>query len=141
MFLKDQMGSKETICNLTVDDGASDSICSGPQDPEKGSATPKRPGKKTPKKLTAEESLIKAAEQIVEKIPSVPATLSSPKRLKLSDNKHFGQTVARQLMRLEEGEEKENLKLEIQVMIYNSQYGSRPSSRNVPFQRHFQGNY
>ena len=56
--------------------------------------------KKTTKKLTTEECLIKAAELIVEKIP--PGPTISPKRSKLSDDKHFGQTIARQLARLEE---------------------------------------
>ena len=37
------------------------------------------------------------------------------------DDEHFGQTVARQLAWLEEGDEKENLKLQIQVLIHNSQ--------------------
>ena len=67
---------------------------------------------------TTEKCLIKAAELIVEKI--TPGPTISPKRSKLSDDEHFGQTVARQLARLEEGEEKENLKLQIQV--FNSQY-------------------
>ena len=94
--------------------------------------------KKTTKNLTTEECLIKAAEQIVEKIP--PGPTISPKRSKLSDDEHFGQTVAQQLARLEEGEEKENLKLQIQVLIiHNSQYGTRPSQQfmlksNIPFQ-------
>ena len=103
-----------------------DSACSVAQDPE----TPKKPVKKTTKMLTTEECLIKAAERIVEKIP--PGPTISPKRKK-------GQTVARQLARLEEGEEKENLKLQIQVLIHNSQYGTRPSQQfmlksNIPFQ-------
>ena len=83
-----------------------DSACSPALDTE----TPKKPVKKTTKKLTTEECLIKAAEQIVEKIP--PGPTISPKRSKLSDDEHFGQTVARQLARLGEGEEKENLKLQ-----------------------------
>ena len=93
--------------------------------------------KKTTKKLTTEEWLIKAAEQVVEKIP--PGPTISPKWSKLSDDEHFGQPVARQLARLEEGEEKENLTLQIQVLINNSQYGTRPSQQfvlksNIPFQ-------
>ena len=104
MFLKDQIRSDmPNVCNLTVEDDL-DSACSVAQDPE----TPKKPVKKTTKKLTTEECLIKAAEQILEK--NSPGPTISPKRSKLSDNKHFGQTVARQLARLEEGKEKENLK-------------------------------
>ena len=130
MFLKNQIRSdRPNICNLTVEDDL-DSACSVAQDPE----TPKKPVKKTTIKLTTEECLIKAAEQIVEKISQGPT-----KRSKLSDDEHFGQTVARQLARLEEGEEKENLKLQIQVLIHNSQYGTRPSQQfmlksNIPFQ-------
>ena len=133
VFLKDQIRSDMTnVCNLTVEDDL-DSACSVAQDPE----TPKKPVKKTTKKLTTEECLIKAAEQIVEKIP--PGPTISPKRSKLSDGEHFSQPVARQLARLEEGEEKENLKLHIQVLIHNSQYGTRPSQQfmlknNFPFQ-------
>lgn len=133
MFLKDQIRSdRPNVCNLTVEDDL-DSACSVAQDPE----TPKKPVKKTTKKVTTEECLIKAAEQIVEKIP--PGPTISPNRSKLSDDEHFGQTVARQLARLEEGEEKENLKLQIQVLIHNSQYGTRPSQQfmlksNIPFQ-------
>ena len=72
----------------------------------------------------------------MEKIPLGPTI--SPKRSKLSDDEHFGQTVARQLARLEEGEEKENLKLQIQVLIHNSQYETRPSQQfmlksNIPY--------
>jgi len=125
MFLKDQIRSdRPNVCNLTLEDDL-DSACSVAQDSE----TPKKPVKKTTKKLTTEECLIKAAE---------PPTIS-PKRSKLSDDEHFGQTVARQLARLEKGQEKENLKLQIQVVIHNSQYGTRPSQQfmlksNIPFQ-------
>jgi len=102
-------------------------------DPE----TLQKPVKKTTKKLTTEECLIKAAEQIAEKI--LPGPTISPKRSKLSNDEHFGQTVVRQLARLEEGEEKDNLKLQIQVLIHNSQYGTCPSQQlmlksNIPFQ-------
>jgi len=133
MFLKDQIRSDSPdVCNLTVEDDL-DSACSVVQDPE----TPKKPVKKTTKKLTTEECLIKAGEQIVEKIPQTPIIL--PKRSKLNDDEHFGRTVARQLARLEEGEEKDNLKLQIQVLIHNSQYRTRPSQQfmlksNIPFQ-------
>ena len=133
MLLKDQIRSdRPNVCNLTVEDDL-DSACSVSQDPE----TPNKPVKKTTKKLTTEECLIKAAEQIVEKNP--PGPTISPKRSKLSDDEHFGPTVARQLARLEEEEEKETLKLQIQVLIHNSQYGTRPSQQfmlksNVPFQ-------
>ena len=133
MFLKDQIRSdRSNVCNLTVEDDL-DSVCSVAQDRE----TPKKPVKETTEKLTTEECLIKASEQIVEKIPVGPTI--SPKRSKLSDDEHLGQTVALQLARLEEGEEKENLKLHIQVLIHNSQYGKRPSQQfmlrsNFPFQ-------
>ena len=64
MFLKDQIRSyRSNACNLTVEDDL-DSAFSVAQDPE----TPKKPVKKTPKKLATEECLIKAAEQIVEKL-------------------------------------------------------------------------
>ena len=63
MFLKDQVRSDgPNVCNLTVEDDL-DSACSVAKDPE----TPKKPVKKTTKKLTTEECLIKAAEEIVEK--------------------------------------------------------------------------
>ena len=133
MFLKDQVRSdRPNVCNLTVEDDL-DSACSVAQDPE----TPKKPVKKTTKKLTTEECLIKAAEEIAEKIPPRPTILR--KRSKLTDDERFGQTVARQLARLEEGEEKEKSKLHIQVLIYNSQNGTRPSQQfmlksNIPFQ-------
>ena len=135
MFLRDQVRSDgPNVCNLTVKDDL-DSACCVAQDPE----TPKKPVKKTTKKLTTEECLIKAAEEIVEKIPPVPTILR--KRSKHTDDEHFGQTVARQLARLEEGEgeEKENLKLHIQVLIHNSPNGTRPSQQfmlksNNPFQ-------
>ena len=80
--------------------------------------------KKTPKKASSEETLLKVAEQIVEKIPSQP--LSSPKRQKLSDDEHFGQTIARLLSKFQDGEEKEMLKLEIQMLIHSKMYGRRP---------------
>ena len=74
MFLKDQIRSyRPNVCNLTVEDDL-DSACSVAQDPE----TPKKPVKKTTKKLTTEECLIKAAEQIVEK----PRTYNFTKRVK-----------------------------------------------------------
>ena len=58
MFLKYRIRSdRPNVCNLTVEDDL-DSACSVAQDPE----TPKKPVK-----LTTEECLIKAAEQIVEK--------------------------------------------------------------------------
>ena len=62
VFLKDQIRSdRPNVYNLTVKDDL-DSACSFAKDPE----TPKKPVKKTTKKLT-EECLIKAAEQIMEK--------------------------------------------------------------------------
>ena len=53
MFLKDQIRSdRPNVCNLTVEDDL-DSACSVAQDPE----TPKKPVKKTTKKVTTEECL------------------------------------------------------------------------------------
>ena len=63
VFLKVQIRSDmPNVCNLTVEDDL-DSACSVAQDPE----APKKPVRKTTKKLTTEECLIKAAKQIVEK--------------------------------------------------------------------------
>ena len=125
MFLKDQIRSyRSNVCNLTVEDDL-DSACSVAQDPE----TPKKPVKKTPKKLTTEDCAL--SRQLSRLWKNLGPTIS-PKGSRLSDYEHFGQTVAQQLAQLEEGEEKENLKLHIQVLIHNSQYGTRPSQQFMP---------
>ena len=113
-FLKDHIsGPKDTCSNLVVVDEGQD-----------GELVKEWVTKKTPKKASSEETLLKVAEQIVEKIPSQP--LSSPKRQKLSDDEHFGQTIARLLSKFQDGEEKEMLKLEIQMLIHSKMYGRRP---------------
>ena len=80
---------------------------------------------KRPTTLTTEEKLIRTAENIVEKIPSFPVlpAVPSPKKQKMSDDELFGQLIANKLSKIPEGEEKESLKLDIQFLIKNVQFG------------------
>ena len=80
---------------------------------------------KRPTTLTIKEKLIRAAENIVEKIllfPVLPA-VSSPKEQKMSDDELFGQLIANKLSKIPEGEEKESFKLDIQFLVKNVQFG------------------
>ena len=117
MWLKDHMGTKDSTSNLNSsleDDEISTCSSSG------YSSSRKNP------KPNVEEKIIKAAEAIANKIPDFQSLkTSSPKKARLSDDDHFGQMIARKLEKIPEGEEKENLKLEIQMLIKNVQFGRR----------------
>ena len=78
----------------------------------------------------SEEILVKAAEEMVAKLPVFGASVEKPS---LTDDDLFGQLIARKLSKLPESEEKEDLKLNIQVMIKQAMYSStkQPISGSV----------
>ena len=111
-WLKDHIGQKESISNLVVNlDATTDSDGSN-----SSVITPitNKKGKKI--KLSAEEKIVQAAEAIAEKFPTLP---SGAGNVRVTDDELYGQMIARKLSTLPEGEEKESLKLDIQVLIKN----------------------
>ncbi|CAH3028858.1 unnamed protein product, partial [Porites evermanni] len=111
-WLKDHIGQKESISNLVVNvDATTDSDGSN-----SSVITPitNKKGKKI--KLSAEEKIVQAAEAIAEKFPTLPSEAGN---VRVTDDELYGQMIARKLSTLPEGEEKESLKLDIQVLIKN----------------------
>ncbi|XP_073240346.1 uncharacterized protein [Porites lutea] len=109
-WLKDHIGQKESISNLVVNvDATTDSDGSN-----SSVITPitNKKGKKI--KLSAEEKIVQAAEAIAEKFPTLPSEAGN---VRVTDDELYGQMIARKLSTLPEGEEKESLKLDIQVLI------------------------
>ena len=116
-WLKDHIGQKESISNLVVNlDATTDSDGSN-----SSVITPitNKKGKKI--KLSAEEKIVQAAEAIAEKFPTLP---SGAGNMRVTDDELYGQMIARKLSTLPEGEEKESLKLDIQVLIKNVMFTS-----------------
>ena len=100
-WLKDHISQKESISNLVVElDGTTDSDCSN-----SSVVTPLK-GKKI--KLSA--------EAIAEKFPTLPSGAGNGR---MTDDELYGQMIARKLSNLPEGEVKESLKLDIQILIKN----------------------
>ena len=131
MWLKDHIATKDSISNLNsqveVDEDSNNSSSFSAS-----FSTYSTPRKNT--KPNAEEKIIKATIAIADKIPDFESMkASSPKKAKLSDDDHFGQMIARKLEKIPEGEEKEDLKLEIQMLIRNVQFRRRPNFRNYPY--------
>ena len=117
-WLKDHISQKESISNLVVDlDGTTDSDCSN-----SSVVTPLK-GKKI--KVSAEEKIVQAAEAIAEKFPTLPSGAGNGR---MTDDELYGQMIARKLSNLPEGEEKESLKLDIQVLIKNVMF-KKPSQQ------------
>ena len=121
-WLKDHILCKETTSNLgfeieSVEDESDVSNSSS-------SSVSTYKAYSRPQKVKAEDKLVKAAEAIVNKIPSFGCmpSHSSPKKARLTDDEHFGQLVARELAKLPESEEKECLKLNIQILIKDAQF-------------------
>ena len=120
-WLKDRISCKETISNLgfeieSVEDESDVSNSSS-------SSVSTYKVYSRPQKMKAEDKLVKAAEAIVNTIPSfgyMPSH-SSPKQTRLRDDEHFGQLVARKLAKFPESEEKECVKLNIQSLIKEAQ--------------------
>lgn len=119
-WLKDHIGQKESISNLVVNlDATTDSDGSN-----SSVITPitNKKGKKI--KLSAEEKIVQAAEAIAEKFPTLP---SGAGNMRVTDDElddDDGQMIARKLSTLPEGEVKESLKLDIQVLIKNVMFTS-----------------
>ena len=59
------------------------------------------------------------------------AAVSSPKKHKVNDDDSFGQMIASKMSKIPEGEEKKSLKLDIQYMIKDVQFG-RNSQPVIP---------
>ena len=122
-WLKDHIGQKESVSNLVVNlDATTDSDCSSSS--VVSSITNKK-GKKV--KVSAEEKIVQAAEAIAEKFPTLP---SGAVNVRVTDDEHYGQMIARKLSNLPEGEEKESLKLDIQVLIKNVMFASHQTQHH-----------
>lgn len=129
-WLKDHIAYRDSTSNLAIVpkveiDGSSTGSPS--QNPEETG----RPCRKRAKN-DGEERLIKAAEDMVAKLPSFGASQSE--KPSLTDDELFGQLVARKLSKLPECEEKEDLKLNIQLLIKQATYsGKQPFSGLLSF--------
>lgn len=122
-WLKDHIGCKESTSNLSM--GMAVKVEDDVDSPQQA------PTRKRGRGNSGEERLIKAAEDMVAKFPA----FGGPPTAKPSstDDELFGQLVARKMSKLPENEEKEDLKLNIQLLIKQAMYnsGKKPCSGSL----------
>lgn len=90
--------------------------------------------------MSAEENIVQAAEAIVAKFPTLPSGAgNSPKKGQITDDELYGQMIAKKLGKLPEREEKESLKLNIQVLIRDVMFAksSQWIQQQLPTYQHY----